>query len=135
MEYHEKLRLLREERGFTQSGVAAVLGMPLPLYALVELGRKDLTVPQLGRLCRFYKVSADELLSLDAADSVPVTDTAPPARDESGGEPAPGPKKAGGAKVFFSSIRAGIAEAAEKDAANKSLRREKLEEAKRKNDY
>lgn len=62
--YMEYLRALREDRDLTQSQIAQVLGTSQTMYARYERGANELPVRHLITLCRYYDVSADEVLGL-----------------------------------------------------------------------
>ena len=64
--YMEKLRALREDHDLTQSQIAELLGTSQTMYARYERGANELPIRHLVTLCRFYNVSADEIL-----DTVP----------------------------------------------------------------
>lgn len=58
----EILRGLREDNDLTQAQVAEVLGTSQTMYARYERGANEMPVRHLVTLCRFYNVSADEVL-------------------------------------------------------------------------
>ena len=60
--YIEKLRGLREDNDLTQSQVAEVLKTSQTMYARYERGANEMPIRHLITLCRFYNVSADDLL-------------------------------------------------------------------------
>ena len=62
LNYLEKLRGLREDNDLTQTQVANVLGTSQTMYARYERGANELPIRHLITLCKFYNVSADELL-------------------------------------------------------------------------
>ena len=62
--YMQKLRNLREDADLTQSQIAALLGTSQTMYARYERGASELPIRHLVTLCRFYHVSADEILGL-----------------------------------------------------------------------
>ena len=59
---NEILRGLREDNDLTQTQVAEVLGTSQTMYARYERGANEMPVRHLVTLCRFYNVSADEVL-------------------------------------------------------------------------
>lgn len=61
--YIEKLRDLREDHDYTQEYIAHILGISQTMYARYERGANELPIRHLITLCRFYNVSADELLN------------------------------------------------------------------------
>ncbi len=60
----EILRDLREDRDYTQSEIAAILGTTQQVYSRYELGINEIPVRHLKALCEFYQVSADFVLGL-----------------------------------------------------------------------
>lgn len=60
--YMEKLRDLREDHDLTQEYIAHILGTSQTMYARYERGDNELPIRHLIALCKFYNVSADELL-------------------------------------------------------------------------
>lgn len=61
--YIEKLRDLREDHDYTQEYIAHILGTSQTMYARYERGANELPIRHLITLCKFYNVSADELLN------------------------------------------------------------------------
>ncbi len=64
MTYQERLKALREDRDLTQSQIAAMLGVAQNTYSQYEMGKRPLPIEFLVALCRYYQVSADEVLGL-----------------------------------------------------------------------
>ncbi len=62
--YMEVLRALREDRDLTQQQIAEVLGTSQTMYARYERRANELPIRHLITLCRFYGVSADDVLGL-----------------------------------------------------------------------
>ena len=60
--YMEKLRGLREDNDLTQTQIAEVLNTSQTMYARYERGANEMPIRHLITLCRFYNVSADDLL-------------------------------------------------------------------------
>lgn len=60
--YIEKLRGLREDNDLTQTQIADILGTSQTMYARYERGANEMPIRHLITLCRFYNVSADDLL-------------------------------------------------------------------------
>ena len=71
LEYMKKLRDLREDNDLTQEQVAYLLGTSQTMYARYERGASDLPLRHLEVLCRFYNVSADEILEIKFDDTRP----------------------------------------------------------------
>ena len=63
-EYYEILRELREDRDIKQADIAAVLGTTQQVYSRYENGVNEMPIRHLRRLCQYYHVSADYVLSL-----------------------------------------------------------------------
>ncbi|MBO4693358.1 MAG: helix-turn-helix transcriptional regulator [Clostridia bacterium] len=59
MNYRERMRELREDNDLTQSQVANVINKSQQGYNHIEIGRAELKIDDLIKLCDFYKVSAD----------------------------------------------------------------------------
>lgn len=71
MEYHDKLRELREDRDLTLAEIATMLGTSYQYYQKYEKGKHPLPIAHLATLCRFYGVSADYVLGLPEGLSWP----------------------------------------------------------------
>ena len=59
MAYRERMRELREDNDLTQSQVANVINKSQQGYNHIEMGRAELKIDDLIKLCDFYNVSAD----------------------------------------------------------------------------
>lgn len=64
-EYWEILRELREDRDITQGTIAKVLGTTQQVYSRYENGINEMPIRHLRKLCLYYGVSADYVLSID----------------------------------------------------------------------
>lgn len=62
MNYRERMRSLREDRDLTQAQVAKILQKSQQGYNHIEIGRAELKIDDLIRLCDFYGVTADYLI-------------------------------------------------------------------------
>lgn len=71
MEFHERLRQLREDKDLTQADLAAMLGTSRQQIGKYEAGRQDMTAAKLAALCLALGVSADYLLGLPRGLSWP----------------------------------------------------------------
>ena len=60
----ERLKEIRELRGFPQKQVAAVLGLQRPNYSKIENNHQNMNHKQLKMFCEFCDVSADYLLGI-----------------------------------------------------------------------
>ena len=56
-----RMRLLRKEKGLSQSDVASVLGLSQQLYSLVERGKYRMYLLYIIELARYYGVSVEWL--------------------------------------------------------------------------
>lgn len=59
-----RLRELREENKYTQSTVAEVLGVKQNTYSQYEKEVRQIPIPQLIKLAKFYSVSTDYILGI-----------------------------------------------------------------------
>ncbi|MDE6728213.1 MAG: helix-turn-helix transcriptional regulator [Oscillospiraceae bacterium] len=61
MTYYENLRVIREDRGFTQKQIAEVLETTQQYYSDYENGKRDIPIRVYITLSAFYNVSIDYL--------------------------------------------------------------------------
>ena len=61
MTHYERLRQLRESRGFTQQDMADMLNLTQMAYCNYELGKREIPYKVLIDLADIYKVSLDYL--------------------------------------------------------------------------
>ena len=59
MDYRECMRSLREDNDLTQAEVAKIIDKSQQGYNHIEVGRAELKIDDLIKLCDFYNVSAD----------------------------------------------------------------------------
>lgn len=64
MNFHEKIRGMREDRDLTQSQLGKILKMTQMKVSRMETGYAEPALNDLVALCLFYNVSADYLLGL-----------------------------------------------------------------------
>lgn len=64
----EKIRDLRNDKGFPQKHVADLLNIQRPNYSKIEHDKQNLTPEQIKILCEFFEVSADYLLDITIDD-------------------------------------------------------------------
>ena len=64
MDYRARLRALREDHDYTQAYLGKILHKSQQGYNHIEIGRAELKIDDLVRLCRFYNVSADYIIGL-----------------------------------------------------------------------
>ena len=69
----EKLRLLREAKHLTQLQVASKVGVSKATISAYETASKAPSIEVIIRLARFYGVSVDYLVSVDAPKFIDVT--------------------------------------------------------------
>ena len=62
--FTEIIRGLREDNDLTQAQVAQILGTFQTMYARYERGANEMPIRHLITLCKFYNVSADQLLGI-----------------------------------------------------------------------
>lgn len=70
MEISEKLRLLRKERGLTQSEVGMVIGQERSTIACYETGKRNPDVKTLEKLSILFQVSLDYFSEKSEADTM-----------------------------------------------------------------
>lgn len=58
----ERLRAIREQRGYSQGKLARLLGSHAQSISQIERGIRGLTVQQVVKLARALEISADEIL-------------------------------------------------------------------------
>lgn len=58
----QKIKDLREKNDLSQAEVATFIGVSRPTYALVEIGKNDLTVAQLLLLAKYLNVEPEDLV-------------------------------------------------------------------------
>ena len=63
---YKRIRDLREDRDLNQAQIAAILNVSQPTYSRYESGRLDLPSEALITLAKFYGVTADYILGIDA---------------------------------------------------------------------
>ena len=62
MEYYKRIKQLRKEHKLKQQDVANILNVDESTYGRYENGKRQLSIEDLKKLCKFYKVSADYIL-------------------------------------------------------------------------
>lgn len=65
--YHDKIRRVREFRGYTQEYMAQQLDITQRSYSSVENGKTQLTVERLMEICKILDVSVMEILELESS--------------------------------------------------------------------
>ena len=64
MNYRERIKNVREDHDLTQAQVGKLLDKSQQGYNHIEMGRAELKIDDLIRLCKFYDLSADYLIGL-----------------------------------------------------------------------
>ena len=64
MNYRKRLREIRSNQGLTQATVATVIGKSQQGYNHIEVGRAELKIEDLAKLCEYYNLSADYIIGL-----------------------------------------------------------------------
>lgn len=64
MKYNERIRELRENARKTQTEIAKILGTTQSYYSEYELGKRELPIKHIIKLCEYYKVSAYYILGI-----------------------------------------------------------------------
>ena len=69
----EKLKRIREEKGFPQKQIAAHIGLQRSNYSKVESNIQRLTPNQIKLFCEFCDISADYLLGVETSNTVKIS--------------------------------------------------------------
>ncbi len=64
MQFHERIKGLREDKDLKQEVLAAYLGITRQQYSLYETGKRAFSVFHVIKLCEFFQVSADYVLGI-----------------------------------------------------------------------
>ena len=64
MNYRTRIKDLREDRDITQAEIGALLQKSQQGYNHIEMGRAELKIEDLVKLCEFYNVSADYVIGI-----------------------------------------------------------------------
>jgi transcriptional regulator with XRE-family HTH domain len=65
MDYINKIKELRKERGYSQADIAEVLETTQQHYSCYENGKNEMPIRHLIKICQFFHVSADWILGLN----------------------------------------------------------------------
>ena len=63
-DYRERIRNIREDLDLTQSELGKLLNKSQQGYNHIEVGRAELKIEDLVKLCKFYNLSADYIIGL-----------------------------------------------------------------------
>ena len=79
MNLHERIRLLRLQRGYSQENMAYELGLSTTAYGDIERGKTDLTLSRLNQVAKVLRVAATDLLTGEGAamETRPATTAEP----------------------------------------------------------
>lgn len=69
----EKLKRIREEKGFPQKQIASHLGLHRSNYSKIESNIQRLTPKQIKLFCEFCDISADYLLGIETSNTVKIS--------------------------------------------------------------
>ncbi len=61
----EKIRRIRDLKGFSQQNMADALDMSLPTYAEIERGKKDVTISRLEAIAKELGVTLNDILNFN----------------------------------------------------------------------
>ena len=64
MEFKDRLKAIRKEKGMTQKDVYFLLNISANGYASWEQGRTEPDIKMIKKLCKIYEVSSDYLLGI-----------------------------------------------------------------------
>ncbi len=64
MDYHTRIRHIREDHDLTQAEIGKILQKTQQGYNHIENGRAELKIDDLIKLCKFYNLSADYLIGI-----------------------------------------------------------------------
>ena len=64
MEFKDRLKAIRKEKGMTQNDVYLLLNISANGYASWEQGRTEPDIKMIKKLCKIYEVSSDYLLGI-----------------------------------------------------------------------
>ncbi len=74
MNVGEKIRNTREDLDLSQEEIASLIPMTQSGYSKIERGAQEPSMYQLKRICEILKISADNLLELNAFEGVSSKD-------------------------------------------------------------
>lgn len=61
--YIQKIKRLRNDRGFSQEQVSKAIGVSRPTYTAIESGKQELSLEEAKKLATLFSIGVDELLS------------------------------------------------------------------------
>ncbi|MBQ9472721.1 MAG: helix-turn-helix transcriptional regulator [Ruminococcus sp.] len=64
MDYRERLKAVRVDRDLSQAQIGKVIQKSQQGYNHIEVGRAELKIDDLKKLCEFYHLSSDYLIGL-----------------------------------------------------------------------
>ena len=69
MNIGSNIKRLREDRGIKQSEIADLIGMHRSNYSKIENGQREISVPALDKIAKYFNLSLDDLVHL--GDNIP----------------------------------------------------------------
>lgn len=72
MIYKERIKQIRQARGYSQEQLAERLGTSQPHYHRYENGKTEIPASRIADICRIFNVSADWLLGLTDHPQTPA---------------------------------------------------------------
>lgn len=64
MNFHKRIRDIREDKDLTQKDIAKILGITKQQYQLYESGKRDFKYYHIIELTKYYNETADYILGL-----------------------------------------------------------------------
>jgi transcriptional regulator with XRE-family HTH domain len=74
METYERIKQLREERGYTQKDIANAVKLNISVYQKIELGSRPIREIELASIADFFNISTDFLLGRTSDPTAPQND-------------------------------------------------------------
>lgn len=65
MNLADNIKVIREKQGLLQKEVALHIGVDKSTYSKIEKGLREVTVAELQKLSKLFKLSTDEILNFD----------------------------------------------------------------------
>lgn len=72
MEIGDKIKLLREQKGYTQQNVAQILRVDQAQYCRIENNHFLPSLYDVKMLCELFQVSADYLLDINITETIKI---------------------------------------------------------------
>jgi transcriptional regulator with XRE-family HTH domain len=68
----QTIRLLRREKGWSQSDAASQLDISIPAFSKIETGITDINLSRLEQIARLFDIPLVQLIELDNAEIKPI---------------------------------------------------------------